>query len=63
VQATERVSATGDIRRSIALEPVPASMVFPSLTDPMGLFEYLIALIILTALFMGAVLVLGLGPF
>ncbi len=38
-------------------------MVFPSLTDPMGLFEYLIALIIITALFMGIVLVLGLGPF
>ena len=38
-------------------------MELPSLTDPMGLFEYLIALIVLTALFAGVVLVLGLGPF
>lgn len=38
-------------------------MDLPSLTDPMGLFEYLIALILLTALFSGVVLYLGLGPF
>jgi len=38
-------------------------MELPSLTDPMGLFEYLMALLLLTALFAGIVLVLGLGPF
>jgi len=38
-------------------------MELPSLTDPMGLFEYLIALLLLTAAFAGIVLVLGVGPF
>lgn len=38
-------------------------MELPSLTDPMGLFEYLMALLLLTALLAGIVLVLGLGPF
>jgi hypothetical protein len=38
-------------------------MQFPSLTDPSGLFDYLMALLLLTALFFGVVLYFGLGPF
>ncbi|MFB6164015.1 MAG: hypothetical protein ABEJ31_02550 [Haloarculaceae archaeon] len=35
----------------------------PKLTDPSGLFDYLITLILVIVLFFGIVLYLGLGPF
>lgn len=38
-------------------------MHLPSLTDPGGLFDYLILLILGTALLAGVVLLLGLGPY
>jgi hypothetical protein len=38
-------------------------MDLPSLTDPEGAFQYLLAFIIVTAVGAGVVLYLGLGPY
>jgi hypothetical protein len=42
---------------------VSGVVVLPQLTTPKGAFEYLIALILLTAVGMGIVLYFQLGPF
>lgn len=59
------VSTSREIHRSKGVERLLAHMNvrLPKLTDPSGLFDYLITLILVIVLFFGIVLYLGLGPF